>query len=164
MEKHNSADAVQTLKKAIDACALYKKEGDDMFKRLQAQEKELRRLYAECMQQIKADKEKEKKRAKAMFGGSDTTSDSEKKALEPNTAPAIAAIESNKEQSSPKSAIAVPDSPDKHLKKKVSFADGKSPGDEDDDPSFFEEHMEALVLVAGIGLGCWLASMAWKRR
>ncbi|KAL3916296.1 MAG: hypothetical protein SGARI_007986, partial [Bacillariaceae sp.] len=115
-----------------------------MFKRLLVQEKEMRRLYAECMHQIKADKEKEKQRARAMFGGAEEKKDVEKQFNEAVQATTAEADSSN-DESSPRSVTAVPASPNT-LKKKVSFADGKSPGDADDEPSFFDEHMEALLL------------------
>jgi hypothetical protein len=161
MERHEAAEAIQTLKKALDAILFYKKEGDTMFKRLFVQEKEMRRLYAECMHQIMVDKEKEKQHARAMFGGTEDKKDVDTKNL--NRSQPSKAAEGSSDKLSPRSVTAVPSSPDP-LKKKVSFADGKSPGDADDKPSFFEEHMEALFLVTGIGLGCWLASLAWKRR
>lgn len=166
MERHEPVPAVQSLKVALDAILFYKKEGDEMYKRLLVQEKEMRRLYAECMQKIKADKEKEKQRARAMFGGPEEKKDAEKRIPQQNQRSASSSgtsSENSAESISPRSVVADPVA--EHPKKRVSFADGSSPGEEDDSgPSFFEEHMEAIILVAGIGLGCWLTSMALRRR
>lgn len=182
LEKQEPADAINTLKKAIDAMSIYKKENDPMFKQLLSQEKDIRRIYVESIQQIKENRRIEKERAKAMFGGgSDDKKDtgnrtsSEGRSSTPENTPATPDAES---RSSPRSVTNI-DSEDAasttdlsksgsgHFpKKRVSFADGTSPGDDVDDaePSFFEEHMEALLLLAGFGVGCWLVSMAWKRR
>ncbi|MGK3736674.1 MAG: hypothetical protein ACI90V_003517 [Bacillariaceae sp.] len=69
MERHDSSKAINTLKKALESIALYKKEGDNMFKQLSAQEKDIRRIRLECSQKIKSSRKKEKEQAKAMFGG-----------------------------------------------------------------------------------------------
>jgi hypothetical protein len=186
MEKHEPADAIQTLKKALDAIAAYKIEGDSMFKQLHSQEKEVRKIHSECSQKIKEIKKKEKQRAKAMFGGrDDEKKDTEQGTPEKSAAPRASTPDNMSSSVDPESrasprsvtdmdteeAASPPADDSQHAvaqppKKRVSFADGTSPGDDFDNaaPSFFEEHMEALLLVAGCGLGCWLMSMAWKKR
>mmetsp|Transcript_6321 Transcript_6321/g.10880 ORF Transcript_6321/g.10880 Transcript_6321/m.10880 type:complete len:178 (+) Transcript_6321:128-661(+) len=176
MERHEPSEAVKTLKKALDAVAAYKKEGDSMYKQLSVQEKEIRRIHAECAQKIKANKKKEKLRARAMFGGAEEKKDSEK-----NKTPTTFQSSESNTPSSPVAGAEPSQSPVNTAdpaecekasetrtvpKKKVSFADGKTPGDVDDDsePSFFEEHMEALFLVAGVVLGCFIVNMAWKKK
>ncbi|KAG7347139.1 hypothetical protein IV203_006208 [Nitzschia inconspicua] len=184
LEKYEPSDAIETMKKGLDAISTYKKEGDPMFKQLQSQEKEIRKLYAECTQKIKEIRKKEKQRAKAMFsGGEQETKDTKKNSSNEAFAPprsstpdnatgmsegggsprSVTFMNSNEAEIESQSPHDVPPQP---LKKRVSFADGSSPGDDIDDhePSFFEEHMEALLLLAGFGLGCWLASIAWKKR
>jgi hypothetical protein len=193
MERHEPSDAIQTLKKALDAIASYKIEGDPMFKQLQVQEKEIRKVCAECSQKIKEIRKIEKQRAKAMFGGGGDEEEEETKYAVKNngnetptgtsrasTPDSITWSSTSEIISSPRSVTDV-DSEDKNSttgvessqnvpvlpsKKRVSFADGTSPGDNVDggELSFFQEHMEALLLVAGFGLGCWLVSMAWKKR
>jgi hypothetical protein len=187
MERHEPSDAIQTLKKALDAIATYKNEGDPMFKQLQSQEKDIRKVCAMCTQKIKEIRKIEKQRAKAMFGGvgDEETKHAAKRKVNQATTPRASTpditISSTSESvTSPRSVTDV-DSEEKtssatvassrnvslqSSKKRVSFADGTSPGDDVDgaEPSFIQEHMEALLLVAGFGLGCWLVSMAWKKR
>jgi hypothetical protein len=187
-ERHEPSDAIQTMKKALNAIATYKIEGDPMLKQLQAQEKEIRKVYAECLHKMKAIRMIEKQRAKAMFGGGCDEEDmkhaTKRKVDEANTprasTPDITLSSSSGSITSPRSVTDV-DSEEKESttavvvsqkiplqpsKKRVSFADGTLPGDNVDDAelSFFQEHMEALLLAAGFGLGCWLVSMAWKKR
>jgi hypothetical protein len=169
-EKHDTQEAIKTLKTALDVIATYKAEGESKFKQLEGQEKELRKLYIVCKDRLKAERQKEKKRAVAMFGGS--SSKEEKKDAEKKETP-----------SSPRSEIVSPDKkpqteeevfddmpPMKHtpMKKRVSFAQGSKPGneseDEDDEPSLFDDHKEAIFIVAGLAIGTALTLMLFKRR
>jgi tetratricopeptide (TPR) repeat protein len=174
-EKHDTQEAIKTLKTALDVIATYKAEGESKFKQLEGQEKELRKLYIVCKDRLKAERQKEKKRAVAMFGGG--ASKEEKKDVEKK--------DTEKESpSSPRSVTVSPDTkpeaaeeevfddmpPMKHtpMKKRVSFAEGSKPGneseDEDDEPSLFDEHKEAIFIVAGVAIGTALTLAFLRRR
>jgi tetratricopeptide (TPR) repeat protein len=174
-EKHDTEEALTTLKTAVDVIATYKVEGDINFKQLEGQEKQVRKLYVVCKDRLKAERQKEKKRAIAMFGGS--PSKEEKKDVEKK--------DTEKESpSSPRSETVSPDTkpqaveeevfddmpPMKHIpmKKRVSFAQGSKPGsdseDEDDESSLFGEHKEAIFIVAGVAIGTALTLMLLRRR
>lgn len=174
-EKHDTEEAIKTLKTAHDVIATYKTEGDSNFKQLEGQEKQVRKLYVVCKDRLKAERQKEKKRAMAMFGGS--SSKEEKKDVEKKDA-------QKESSSSPRNVTVSPDTkpqavveevfddmpPMKHtpMKKRVSFAEGSKPGneseDEDDEPSLFDDHMEAIIIVAGLAIGTALTLMLWRRR
>jgi hypothetical protein len=50
--------------------------------------------------------------------------------------------------------------------RRVSFADGSRPGEEleDDEPGFFTEHKEALLLMGGLAVGSFLVQALLRRR
>jgi hypothetical protein len=187
MEKHNPLDAIQTLKKAVDAVAIYRKSQASMYKTLSSQEREVRRIYNECKQRLKASRKKEKQRARAMFGsvgeekkdsekksfltGAETTSSTEPvseasvsttkvpMAISTELSPAVEGIPEGRR------GMATGQLP--HSTKRVSFADGSVPGDpdcDDSDPNFFEEHKEALYILTGIAMGCLAMHLVFNRR
>lgn len=186
MERHDPSEAMQTLKKAIEAIATYKQSEDAMFKLLSSQEREVRRIYNECTQRLKAIRKKEKQRARAMFGSvGEEKKDSEKKSSEtvetkesPSSDPALeASTSTTKERETILRSPGIESIPDdrkgvatgrqSHSTKRVSFADGSIPGDPDDDysePSFFEEHKEALFILTGIAMGCLAMHLVSNRQ
>jgi hypothetical protein len=173
-EKHDTEEAVKTLKTAVDVIATYKIEGDSNFKQLECQEKQVRKLYVVCKDRLKAERQKEKKRAVAMFGGSSSKEekkDPEKKDTEketPSSSRSVTASSGTKPQAEEEEFEDMP--PMKHIpmKKRVSFAQGSKPGneseDEDDEPSLFDDHKEAIFIVASLAIGTALSLMLFKRR
>jgi hypothetical protein len=173
-EKHDTEEAVKTLKTAVDVIATYKIEGDSNFKQLEGQEKQVRKLYVVCKDRLKAERQKEKKRAVAMFGGSSSKEekkDPEKKDTEketPSSSRSVTASSGTKPQAEEEEFEDMP--PMKHIpmKKRVSFAQGSKPGneseDEDDEPSLFDDHKEAIFIVASLAIGTALSLMLFKRR
>jgi tetratricopeptide (TPR) repeat protein len=181
-ERHDTNEAIDNLKKAQEMISEYKKEEDPMFRQLQSQEKEARKLLASCKDRIKAERKKEKQRARAMFMGAEEKKDSENN-KDPNETQSATKRERNvifTEQDSHDDVVvtnriestgmeqgmanAFPEkSPQK---KRVSFADGSTPGSVDDnaEPSFLEEHKEALLVVVGIALGSLCVHMLSRRR
>jgi tetratricopeptide (TPR) repeat protein len=68
--QHEYRDAVKTLKQAKEILKEYlQKTANGSTKTLESQEKEMKRQLNECVQHVKAEKQKEKARAQAMFGG-----------------------------------------------------------------------------------------------
>ena len=66
---------------ALEVVSEYKIAGDTMYQQLQGQEKQIRRLLVASKERKKVEKIKEKRRARAMFGGVEEKKDSEKKEL-----------------------------------------------------------------------------------
>lgn len=180
-ERHDTAEAIDSLKKSQEMISEYKQEGDPTFRQLQSQEKEVRKLLANCKDRIKAERKREKQRARAMFSGAEEKKDSENK--EPHQTESVTKIEKNdiptKQEyrdlgESEKNEMACKE-PEIELdisktgpreKKRVSFADGTAPGSVDDsaEPSFLEEHKEALLVAAGIVLGSLCVHILSRRR
>jgi tetratricopeptide (TPR) repeat protein len=161
-EKHHTQKAIDTLKKALEVFSEYKNESDPNYQQLVAQEKQVRKLYLKCKDRLKAEIQREKRAAQAMFGGSSKTE--EKKDAEKRSAANISdASTPALEQVSSQSPIESTDEDELKLphrdipKKRVSFADGKIPGDFEDEPSFWEEHKEAIILAGGMAIGSFLA-------
>lgn len=164
-ELHETAEAINNLKMAQDAINEYKKDGDPVSRQLQSQEKEVRKLLIRCKDIKKADSKKERQRAKAMFRSSEEKKDSgkdsepgngknerkmftdveEKQGLHDATKASNGSVKEHVRPSSSKAPA----------KKRVSFADGTTPGSVDDssEPSFWGEHKEALMLIGGIAFG-----------
>jgi hypothetical protein len=178
MKRYEPSEAVKTLKRALDAVSTYKKDGDSMRKQLSSQEREIRKIHNECTEQIKANRKKEKQRAMAMFGGAEEKKDCEKN-KSPTAKPQKSLTNTEEDpgsitkgnQSEKSVTLVVSDDNGKRSdnrtppKKRVSFADGTSPGHIDgEEQSFFAEHMEALFIVTGITLGYLLVSMAWNKK
>jgi hypothetical protein len=204
MERHDTSKMTNALKKALESISIYKKENDSMYKQLSIQEKDIRRLRLEFSKKSKAALQKEKKRARAMFGREDENKkDSEK--IEMPTIQDTIAISSSITSSSSKSqhrlhssleslpmpniisnktSVAISDEDissetktkrDKSLKKKVATAieievapafidDNKEDDDDYSEPSFFEEHSEALFVLSGIAIGWLVVKMVNKKR
>jgi hypothetical protein len=187
MERHDPSEAIQTLKKALQAISTYKQNGGPMLKQLTTQEREVRKIHTECTQRMKAIKMKEKQRARAMFGNAgEEKKDADKKPppdaeisgsgseIAAETSPAASPQEEG--EATARSPPPIENTPDETngksagrgslpKKKRVSFADGSVPGDPDDsEPSFFEEHKEALFLVTGIAMGCLAMHLVFNRR
>lgn len=180
-ERHDVDGAIDNLKNALEMISENKKDEDPIFRQLHNQEKEVRKLLASCKDRIKAARKKEKQRARAMFSFADDEKDSEHK--DPNdvqsaTVEVINAIAMKQESDS--SFVVASEATDQKqgtedggaskttspLKKRVSFADGTTPGSVDDnaEPPFLEEHKEALLLVAGIALGSLCVHLFTRRR
>ena len=187
MERHDPSEAMHTLRKAIDVISTYKRVGDTMYKKLSIQEREVRRIYNNCTQRLKAIRKKEKQRARAMFGNvGEEKKDSEKKS-------SVDAAADNSESLPEVTSVVsvIPDEREMALnfpatenlpqdghsekriqktvpKKRVSFADGSMPGDSDDNDSghyFLQEHKEALfLLTAGMAIGCLAVHLLFKKR
>lgn len=183
MERHDPSEAMQTLKKATQAIAAYKQGGDGMFKQLSIQEREVRRIYNDCTQRIKAIRRKEKQRARAMFGSvGEEKKDSEKKtaAADASGSPTKAAsvrsystkecevtVTSPATENIPHDRVGEKAVPKNLAKKRVSFADGSIPGDSDDDDleySFLGEHKEAVFIMTGIVMGFLAVHLMFKKR
>jgi hypothetical protein len=171
-ETHENQEALDNLKKALEAITMYKKEGDAKYQQLQGQEKQTRKLHIACKDRLKAERKKEKQRAMAMFGGG-SEEDSDKKESNPepvklrqNGDTSLKAAASDTAQSDPaqKAEDTNPSRRDPP-KKRVSFADGSIPGSIDDDtePWFLDEHKEALLIVAGIAMGSALVHMLFRK-
>ena len=174
-EKHQTQKAIDTLKKALEVFVEYKSESDSNYQQLVGQEKQVRKLFVKCKDRLKAEVQREKKAAQAMFGGS---SKSEEK-KDPD-APEPGKISSDQATASPSSVPTItpktqtplesdnetaPISPRREIpKKRVSFADGKIPGDVEDDPSFWDEHKEALLLVGGVAIGSFLVASLFSKK
>ena len=79
MSKHETEDAIETLKQAHEVVEKYTADGDleldsrpehkRSIRNLLQNDKEVRKLHLLCKERRKAEKVKEKKRAQAMFGG-----------------------------------------------------------------------------------------------
>lgn len=170
-EKHDTAEAMDNLKKAQEMITKFKTDGDPMFRQLQNHEKEVRKLFGVCKDRLKAEREIEKKRALAMFnkneeGTNDTPSnESSNLPLSSNGEEAVRSTitdsrgrsvssDSTVEHGRGDGSAARTNKP-ANAKKRVSFADGSIPGevDDNDEPSFLDEHKEALFLIGGMVLG-----------
>jgi len=188
MERHDSSQSIKTLKKALETISFYKIKGDNMYKQLSAQDKDIRRIRSECSQKIKSARQKEKERAKAMFGAfEEEKKDSEKEetiekqaSIPSHPSPLHPPSPNTKKTKNPTSDV--PADRDVSIeskaenrqssKKKVTFVDSTVPGGVIDDSgdndhsqsSFFDEHFEALSIGTGIVLGWLLVNMAWKKR
>ena len=173
-ERGNTEDAIDQLKNALVCLSSWKKNDDVMFRPLQTQEKEIRKILVACKERLKLERKKEKKRAMAMFSSSDSrhvhTSPSQDKETERSHLP----IESDGGKSGqdfpPVEESSNPEPSPQPIKKRVSFADGRLPGDVDppdlDDVSglsFFEDHKEALLILGGFVVGS-LAIRAFVER
>ena len=190
MERHDIIKMTKALKKALESISIYKKENDSMYKQLSIQEKDIRRLRSEFSKKSKAALQKEKKRARAMFGREDQNKkDSEK--IEMPTIQGTTATSTSKSQDrlhssleslpipniiSNKPLVTISDEDiSSDLKKKVAtaietevtpaFTDDNKEDDEDySEPTFFEEHSEALFILSGIAIGWMVVMMVNKKR
>ena len=99
-EQHEYRAAVQTLKQAKDIIDGFlhgeTKYAQEATSTLESQEKEVKRQLALCIQHVKAEKQREKKRAQAMFGGASFKRNKQSTSNGP-----VSALESAKEPSSP---------------------------------------------------------------
>jgi hypothetical protein len=176
-ERSETEEADKKLKEAMDVIAMYKKESDPMFQQLVAQEKQVRKLHVGYRQRIKAEKTKEKKRAVAMFGGSGLVerhvSDVNEKptSIETTAGDTVTKATSGRSTATDEATHTAEITDAKPIKpvlskKRVSFSDGTIPGnvDEEEEPSFLEEHGEALLLFAGGVLGSAVAFYLMKKR
>jgi cytochrome c553 len=163
-ERGNTEDAIDQLKKALACVSCHKKDGDVMFRQLQTQEKEIYKLLVACKERLKVERRKEKQRARAMFGSaeekkeSDTREDIRTGPSRDTSERGHSPNESDRDHSSSRHSPTIEESSDhvpRPVKKRVTFTDGRSPGDDDADvlPSFFDEHKEALFILGGLVLG-----------
>ena len=157
------------------------------LKTLTSQTKEIRKLLLECSNKKKADKQMERKRAKAMFGGDNkeekesiapqqTKSKQDKqkaakattveKPVDSNKASAAVSSSTTPPKLERKSSLNGKPNKGDSLKKAVSFS--KLPPEvseyevDDDTVPWYEEHKEALLIVAMAGLSA-LTFMALRR-
>ena len=158
-----------------------------MYKQLFTQEKDIRRLRLESSKKAKAALIKEKKRARAMFGDEQEKKDPQrieksatKDKAEVSMAPSSTTSSSSNLQASLES-VSLPEiapiksilqadeagtsqtqiSGDKAIPKDVvTSAEIEEEGDDHSDPTFFEEHIEALLILMGIAVGCLFFNMA----
>jgi hypothetical protein len=168
------------LKKAQEMITKFKTDGDPMFRQLQNHEKEVRRLFGVCKDRLKAEREKEKKRAMAMFNTDAGNKDAPNKngssnvSVSSSSDDAVGSTVTDSHVLSTSNGSTVDEGSGDGVapmnkpatKKRVSFADGSVPGevDDNDEPSFLDEHKEALFLMAGIVLGSVCAHFFWNRR
>jgi hypothetical protein len=189
MERHDIIKMTKALKKALVSISIFKKENDSMYKQLSIQEKDIRRLRLEFSKKSKAALQKEKKRARAMFGREDQNENNSEK-LEMPTIHDMTATSSSKSQDrlnssleslpipniiSNKPSVTTSDEDiSSDLKKDVAttietevtpaFTDDNKEDDEDHSkPSFFEEHSEALFILSGIAIG-WMVVMTFNKK
>jgi tetratricopeptide (TPR) repeat protein len=182
-ERGNTNDAIGQLKNALDCLSSYKQDGDVMLRQLQTQEKEIRKILAVCKERLKVERMKEKQRARAMFGSAEEKKDGDS-LEESHTGQRHEATEKlvlPRATARDKAGGNLPtvEEPSKRLspsKKRVSFADGTSPGDEDIDkaspgdkdtdvePSFFDDHKEALYILGGIALSSMAVRAFFRHR
>jgi hypothetical protein len=152
-----------------------------MFRPLQTQEKEIRKLLVACKERLKMERKKEKKRARAMFSLSDEKKESDCRHVhtsprqDKETERSLSPIESDGGKAGqdfpPVEESSNPEPSPHPIKKRVSFADGRLPGDVDapdlDDvscPSFFKDHKEALLIIGGFVVGSLAIRAFFGRR
>ena len=180
-ERGNTEEAIDQLKIALECLSSYKKDDDVMFRQLQTQEKEVRKILFACKERLKLERKKEKKRARAMFSSSEEKKESDYR-QEIHTSPrqsnekerSLSPLESNRGKSdhnfpSVEESSNLDPSP-QPFKKRVSFADGRKPGDfapdldDDSGVSFFEDHKEALLILGGIVISSLAIGAFFGRR
>jgi len=182
-EKFDTEEALEHLKKGQEMLTIFKKEGDVRFQQLASQEKQIRKLQIKCKERLKAERKKERQRAKAMFGGSDEKKDPDeknnsneggkqataysdkggKKSTAHNTSTVMPVENGGSEKLSPEK---IPHEKSSAENSTSSFADKSKPGwanDDDAEPTFWEEHGEALC-IAGVGAVSLLSFLAFRRR
>jgi hypothetical protein len=178
MERHDTTKMTKTLKKALEAISLYKKENDSMYKQLSVQEKDIRRLRSEFSKKAKTTLIKEKKRARAMFGADSQDSipppGSISSSLENLSTPKIAldnapAAGSDEGLAARKTSYSSEKENSTAVESEVAPAleDSREKEEEEDDYSeakFFEEHGEALLILSGIFIGWLVVKMTTKKR
>jgi len=191
MEQHETTKMTNTLKKAQEAISIFKKQNDNMYKQLFTQEKDIRRLRLESSKKTKAALIKEKKRARAMFGDEQEKKDPQrieksttKDKAEVSMAPSSTTSSSSNLQASLESVYLPESAPTKSLvqaveagvsqtqisgdkaiqKDVVASAEIEEEGDDYSDPTFFEEHIEALLILMGIAVGCLIFNMANQKK
>ena len=181
MERGDYVSAMDSLKQALDVITKYTADSSDSKAPLQSQQKEVKRLYATCLQRKKALKQKEKQCAQAMFASPSkeykespaaseqvSTNRSPTMTPEPTTPTETTALDDDLN-------LELEDVSDKTIpyKKSVSFADGTKQGlpeiqsEEDDDEEqvpWYSEHKEALVLSAIAGLAALSLVLLRSRR
>lgn len=124
-EKGDCSEAIDVLKKAQDVVLSFTAsvpEGDRSLKQLLLNGKEVKKLYATCRDQKKAQLQKEKQRAQAMFARP-LRDQSEEKGEKEESRSVLSHDNGESVQSSSKAVpTAIPESP-KKTKKNVSFAE-----------------------------------------
>jgi len=154
-------DAIETLKTASGIIATYKQIEAALF----PLEKEVRNTYNRCRHQNGLDRQKEKRRAVAMFGVPDKDETSIKnialyKSATPKTPNDLSAKACNKEALvstvQPKVDVNVT------FPEEANKSDPKT--DSDDEPSFIEKHKELFLCIFLGVLGSGVILRATKRR
>ena len=186
MEQHDTTKMTNALKKALKAISTYKEENDSMCKQLATQEKDIRRLRLEFSKKSKVAKAKEKKRAQAMFSGTEKEGKKYSQTNETFTAqdpahlplpvsskgvsvPQIITKKSiAKEVDKTKTSKAEEASLKSKAENTVNLGDfeiekGDDDNDKDDDHSFLEEHSEALLILSGVAIGWFILKMVNRR-
>ena len=188
-EEGNVQEAITLLKTKAKVVALkyideintkqlqnHSKEEKASLKALTNQLKEIKRLLVECSNKKKATKSMEKKRAKAMFGGKDKIAStpqgntSHQKAKNDHTEATIASDMPNQEKieessddtSRPVLNKAVSFSKIPEVKEYEKEAEYEESDKEESSVAWYDEHKEALILLAVGGLS-FVSILALKR-
>jgi len=178
-ERGNTEEAINQLRKAQECLSSYKKEGDVMFQQLQTQQKEILKLLFTCKERLKVERKKERQRALAMFGSAEEKKENENREDSRFEAPQTKPHEIPSQTQPDRDDTGLPrreestieGPPLLNVKKRVSFADGSSPGDgvpeevdAESESTFFEEHKEALFVLGGIILSSMAINFFLGRR
>lgn len=197
MERHDAAKMKNALKKALKAISFYRNENDSMYKQLSIQENDIRRLRLQFSKNEKLVRNKEKKRARAMFGRTNQESRDSKNHIPESSSISsscstfqylphlslknLPALEKKSYNSSMRisdkdmSGVTKSKSGESSNKKVVTASEieddparvDANEEDEDDDytePTFFEEHSEALLILSGFILTCFVVQIVTKKR
>jgi tetratricopeptide (TPR) repeat protein len=165
-ERKDYDTALETLKGANAILNEYEVKTPTLL----SQEKEAIKLKAHCDREEKIVKRMEKKRAKAMFGGGTSMSKSQRteqaKNGEGNSQSELDPTPATPTSPSPLKPTIKPSKPirsqneysepemktPQNLSKKVSFSVPEAKEFEEDEAPWYEEHMEAMILTAVVGL------------
>ena len=199
LEQQEYNKSMNNIKQGLDTVATYKNDttisdADKKYlKQLLTQEKELRRYYTTCKEKLKLQRQKEKKRALAMFGGASSGTKGSEPASSPSSSgeekkdgvdkmkdedygddgpydTSLNGVSTASPSASPSPSPSSSPPRRKQMERRVSFADGSRPGDEVEEEeenivgAFLDEHKEALLLVGGMVLGSFLVNILWNGR
>ena len=167
MGRSQPDEAMKKLKTASDTISSYK----SIEPGISGLEKEIRNIYNRCRHQIKVNKQKEKQRALAMFGGPIKDDGENKKTVSHESASMKSSRYSSAKELETEAHVStsLPSKPDAKAvysieRKRVT--DGPKPEADppDEEPSFMEKHKEFLVCVLAGVVGSVLIFQATTRR
>lgn len=134
-------------------------------------EKEIRITYNCCVEQIKLNKQKEKQRAVAMFGGPKKEDGRSAKIVSHKTVNSKSSTSSSAKRDKNEAHVStLPSNPDVKAVSSISISrkgesDGRMPEtDPDEEPSFVEKHKDVLLCVLAGVVGSALIFQATPRR